>query len=154
MKYAFILILVFTVACTQTNRVPKEEDFVVTVKAVDESLKSNEGIEIVAGLVNKSKNNIKILHGSPLIHVQIYDEQNKPLISIFAIDQIGIYHNIQPDEFYNADIKSFNGGKRMIKVEKPGKYTLVATASFSIELSGKERKDFKVLSEPVEIIVE
>ncbi|MGM0885249.1 MAG: hypothetical protein ACQEXQ_29925, partial [Bacillota bacterium] len=154
MKYAVLLILVFAIACTQSDKAPREEDFAVTVKAMDETLKINKEIEIVAELKNLSKNSVKILHASPLIHVQTYDEQNNPLVKTFNTFDIGLNHKFKPDELYNPDSKTYNVGKRTIKIEKPGRYKLVGTASFSIELSNEERKDFKISSEPFEITVE
>lgn len=154
MKYAILIILVFSVACTQSNKAPREEDFAVTIRAMDETLNINKEIEIVAELKNLSKNSVNILHGSPLIHVQIYDEQSKPLINAFATNDIGLSHKLKLNELYNPDSKTYNDGKRTIKIEKPGRYKLVGTASFSIELSNEERKDFKISSEPYEITVE
>lgn len=154
MKYVILLLLIFSVACTQSNKAPIEEDFAVTVRAMDETLEINKEIELVSELKNLSKNSVNILHASPLIHVQIYDEQNKPLVDTFVTNDVGLNHKLKPDELYNPDSKTYNDGKRMIKIERPGRYKLVGTASFSIELSNEERKDFTISSEPLEITVE
>lgn len=153
MKYTILLFLIFSVACTQSNKAPIEEDFTVTVRAMDETLEINKEIELVSELKNLSKNSVNILHGSPLIHVQIYDEQKKPLVDTFVTSTGGLNHKLKPDELYNPS-KTYNDGKRMIKIERPGRYKLVGTAYFSIELSNEERKDFKISSEPLEITVE
>lgn len=157
MKYAIwaLLILCVCAACTKSDRTPVEEDFAVTLKqAVDGVMKSGEDIEWIAELTNLSDHSVKILHASPLIHVQIYDEQDQPQIDMFVTNDIGLYHVLEPNESYNPDSQTFNGGKRLIKVEKPGRYKLVGTASFSIESDNKERKDYKIVSEPVWVTVE
>src|SRR5690606_7291751 len=127
-----------------------EEDFAVTVKVIDEILQINQEIELVAELTNKSKKSVEILHASPLIHVQIYDEQNKPLVNTFVTDQIGLNHKIKPDELYNPDSKSYNNGKRTIRVEKPGKYKLVGTATFAVHIGNEQRKEIRISSDPTE----
>ncbi len=88
-----------------------------------------------------------------MIHVQIYDEQDRPLISMFVTNAIGLYHELKPGEAYQPDGQIYDNGKRTIKVESPGKYKLVGTASFSIESDNEERKDYKIASEPVWITV-
>ncbi|MBW7457824.1 hypothetical protein ACFOLF_16095 [Paenibacillus sepulcri] len=138
----------------QSGQAPKEEDFEVKVKIMDETLKINKNIEVVAELTNKSGHNIKLLHASPLIQVQIYDEQNKPLINALLTNDIGIMGTLKPGAVYNPDSSAFNGGKRLIKIDTPGNYKLVGTASFSVELSGGERKDFKLSSEPFEFNIQ
>jgi len=145
---------VFEVECeAKSGQVPSEEDFAVTVKAIGESFSSNQKFEAAAELTNKSAAPIKLIHASPMIQIQIYDEQNNPLINTFVRDDIGITLTLEPGAAYNPDSSSYEGGKRMLKIEKPGQYKLVGTASFSVEQSDGQWKSFKLASEPCVITV-
>ncbi|WP_138227107.1 hypothetical protein [Paenibacillus algicola] len=154
MKYFTLLILLFTVACSQSDKAVQEEDFSVTVKTVDETtLEANTEIELITGITNLSGTSVEVLHAAPLIHVQIYDEENKPQIDSFVTNTIDISHKIKPKEFYNPDSKINDDENKKISIEKPGKYTLIGKASFAIEIDG-ERKEYLISSEPYEITVE
>ncbi|REK71199.1 hypothetical protein [Paenibacillus paeoniae] len=156
MKYVFLIVLLLSLTACTTMNDPVEEDlveenFTTSIAVVDTTLKANKDITLITELTNLSKQSISILHGAPLIHVQIYDEQNNPLIDSFITATIGITHPLKPNKPYKSG--SQKDGKTTIKIEKAGTYKLIGTASFSIELDDGNRKDFRISSQPVEITV-
>jgi len=161
MKYAIIAaIAALAVLCAQPNpaRAPEPaigNDFTVAVAAEPgQSLKADKPIAIAAVLMNNTGKIVKIMHASPLVQVQIYDDRNNPLVSFFATDDVGITRELKPGEAYNADGITYGGGKRTIRVKQPGTYRLVGTASFSVELDDGTSKQLRIVSEPAEIAVE
>lgn len=154
MKYAILLLLIFTAACTTSDKAPEEKDFAVLVSTAEGTLRTNEEVELTTELVNRSKKNVNIMHAAPLIQVQIYNEKNEPMNKILVRDDIGLNHQLAADESYNPDSKIYPRGVRTITIDQPGRYKLIGTASFSVELGEGERRDYKISSEPVEILVE
>ncbi|WP_214626298.1 hypothetical protein [Paenibacillus agaridevorans] len=149
-----ILMLIITAtACTKPeDKMFEESDFAATVETVDaRTWKTNEDIEITTGVINLTNRSAAVYHASPLIHVQIYDERDQPQIEMLVTDSIGINGIAKPNETYNPDKEIYESGKRIIQIEQPGTYTLVATATFDVKLNGDRKQSFRIVSEPFEI---
>ncbi|QNK57174.1 hypothetical protein [Paenibacillus sp. PAMC21692] len=149
-----ILMLIITAtACTKPeDKMFEETDFAAMVETVGTGTwKVNEDIEITTGLINLTNRSAAVYHASPLIHVQIYDERDQPRIEMHVTDDIGINGIAKPNETYNPDNEIYESGKRIIQIEQPGTYTLVATATFEVKLNGDRRQSFRIVSEPFEI---
>jgi len=149
-KYAILLTVLFLAACTQLDTAPKAEDFTVRVYG---TMTDDGEIEFIGELLNVTNRKITIQHASPLIQIQVYDELKKPLIDEFITLTIGMNGVLKPGEAYNPDTERYDGGKRTVKAEKSGTYTLVGTASFSVVSSDGKSELYTLESEPYEIAV-
>ncbi|GGD98171.1 hypothetical protein [Paenibacillus nasutitermitis] len=144
---------IFEVESQAPSKQWPQEDFAVTVSAIGGTFSSNKKFEVAAELTNKSAAPVKLLHASPMIQIQIYDELNNPLINTFTRNDIGITLTLEPGTAYNPDSSSYQGGKRMLRIEEPGQYKLVGTASFSVQADDGQWKTIELASEPCEITV-
>lgn len=128
--------------------------FALHVSALSEAPTAAQPIVVAAALTNTSERAIQILHSSPLTQIQIYDENDRPIIDTFITHSVGITHMLKPNEPYDPDTANYDTGKRVIRVERPGTYRLVGTASFYIQTEKGERgEEQKITSAPYEIVV-
>ncbi|MBO9608744.1 MAG: hypothetical protein J7639_22510 [Paenibacillaceae bacterium] len=151
-KFVFLLLLLLSASACGAGNVPADDDFAVAVTVADKVLKANDDLIYATELTNLSKHKAAILHAAPLVHVQIYDEHDKPLIDSFVTATVGIMQTLQPKETYRPGTDN-GGGAKSIRLEKAGTYKLVGTASFSVDTGNGERKEYKLLSPPVEVTV-
>jgi hypothetical protein len=94
-----MLIITATACMKPEDKMFEESDFAATVETVDaRTWKTNEDIEITTGVINLTNRSAAVYHGSPLIHVQIYDERDQPQIEMLVTDSIGINGIAKPNE--------------------------------------------------------
>lgn len=128
--------------------------FALHVSALTEAPTAAQPIVVTAALTITSERAVQILHSSPLTQIQIYDENDRPIVKTFLTHDVGIVHMLKPNEPYDPDTANNVTGKRVIRVERPGTYRLVGTASFYIQTEeGELGEEQKVTSAPYEIVV-
>src|SRR5690606_16613586 len=147
-KLFVFFITIFLVACS-TEELPTSEDFDVQIRAVNETAKANQDIEIITELINISNKKFKIGHSDPLITIQAFDEHGQAMFEYIVIDNVGLSHQFKPGETYNPKKEWYSDTKRTIRIETAGTYQLIGTARFSID-----QEQYKLHSKPYEIIVE
>ncbi|RED59171.1 hypothetical protein [Cohnella lupini] len=150
--FSFILLSIL-VACN-SDKLPTNDDFVVKVRTVNKTAKVNEEIEIITELINKSNKTFLIKHSNPLVTVQAYDKNDKPLYEYLVVDDVGLSHKFKSKETYNPNEEWKPNEKRIIKIDKPGRYELIGNASFLIDQSNGERQEYSLKSQPYEILIE
>ncbi|HZG84085.1 hypothetical protein [Paenibacillus sp.] len=123
------------------------ERFELRIWSPNAEFKAGEPFEVAAELIYRSDEAVTIMHASPLAHFQIYDSNDQPLIKTFVTDQVGFIVPLRPNEPYNP-------GKQTLKVDRPGTYRIVATASFRLRDADEQwREELRIVSAPLEIVV-
>lgn len=152
----FVLVLIALMACgcarPSSPTLPDASQFETVLQLNDTSSISGQPIQVFAGLRNDSGKPWKIHHNSPLIIIEIHGpewEDYEPKINL-ATDQV---KTLNAREMYDPDTANFIEGKRLLRLDTPGSYTLVGVAQFRIQDSTGNMKNYTVRSEPLHIQV-
>jgi uncharacterized protein YcfL len=140
-----IISLLVVAGCTKEH-LPKESDFRTNVTVPSTPINEGEEFIVQVSLRNLTNSEIQIHHSSPLAHVYVYDANGTEVTGWKVTNNIGMRQTLKGGDEYRQD-------EYKIKVEKAGRYSVVAGADFAVYDKNGERYEYKIKSEPVEIEV-
>ncbi|RXZ79954.1 hypothetical protein EBB07_20565 [Paenibacillaceae bacterium] len=135
-----------------------EESGLIVEMIKPDQLRAGKPFKLVAELVNTSAAAQEIQHGADMFTYQIFDANGGLVmeeVSMRMRDDIGFMRTLKPGSRYTTDGEGHVSPPLDTRtIDKSGNYTIIATAEFRVTHEGANAKQVKLVSEPIEVVVE